>query len=243
MRWPAFHALIARPEVTVGAISGHSMGAHRGDPCRRPPTRGSRRSSRPPPGRSVPAHPPDVPARPPAIPDPSPIRSRGSRRASTSARAATSSTTSAPRPPSRAPTVRSCSSTARDTVVPVGHLRRLVAPAVGARRRPVRRGVETMVVPGGQHSWLYEDAALPADPWPSFLTRGDGRSAGPGRGGGHRRRDACDRIPDGEAPVRAVEETLGRSARSHRSRSPAPHGAAPRASDATVTTAPQSLEP
>lgn len=40
-----------------------------------------------------------------------------------------------------------------DDVVPLGHLRRLAAIA----RRRAGRTVETMVVRGGRHSWLYED--------------------------------------------------------------------------------------
>jgi pimeloyl-ACP methyl ester carboxylesterase len=57
-----------------------------------------------------------------------------------------------------------------DTIVPLSHHRRLVRRAAQARRQPAdqtsarrpRRTppAETMIVPGGGHSWLYEDPAV-----------------------------------------------------------------------------------
>jgi alpha-beta hydrolase superfamily lysophospholipase len=46
-----------------------------------------------------------------------------------------------------------------DQVVPVGHLGRLAAAARRARAGDDTTGppVETLVIPGGEHSWLYED--------------------------------------------------------------------------------------
>jgi uncharacterized protein len=50
-----------------------------------------------------------------------------------------------------------------DQVVPFSHMARLAAAARRARAAdPAAEPVETMVVPGGQHSWLYEDAAYRA---------------------------------------------------------------------------------
>jgi uncharacterized protein len=50
-----------------------------------------------------------------------------------------------------------------DQVVPFPHMGRLAAAARRARETdPEAAPIETMVVPGGQHSWLYEDAAYRA---------------------------------------------------------------------------------
>jgi hypothetical protein len=46
-----------------------------------------------------------------------------------------------------------------DVVVPASHLERLAA-AARAARGPGAPPVETLVVPGGQHSWLYESPAF-----------------------------------------------------------------------------------
>jgi fermentation-respiration switch protein FrsA (DUF1100 family) len=51
-----------------------------------------------------------------------------------------------------------------DDVVPPSHVARLAAAARRARADVAdARPVETMVVPGGQHSWLYEDAMYRAE--------------------------------------------------------------------------------
>jgi uncharacterized protein len=51
-----------------------------------------------------------------------------------------------------------------DDVVPPSHVARLAAAARRARADiPDARPVETMVVPGGHHSWLYEDAMYRAE--------------------------------------------------------------------------------
>ena len=44
-----------------------------------------------------------------------------------------------------------------DTVVPVTHLTRLATAAGNARRRRGNAPVEVLVIPNGNHSWLYED--------------------------------------------------------------------------------------
>ena len=50
-----------------------------------------------------------------------------------------------------------------DQVVPIGHLDRLAAAARSSRLAdPDARPVETLVIPGGQHSWLYEVAGYRA---------------------------------------------------------------------------------
>ena len=118
-------------------------------------------------GRSVPADPPDVPAGPPARSrTPSPTRWPGSRPTSTSGRAGTSSARSArpmPSPGTAGPVLLAHG--ADDVVVPPWHMERLAKAATagrpgpdGPRRRPIRRPLETIVVEGGQHSWLYEFA-------------------------------------------------------------------------------------
>jgi pimeloyl-ACP methyl ester carboxylesterase len=51
-----------------------------------------------------------------------------------------------------------------DDVVPITHLVRLAAAARRARAGDASAGsVETLIVPGGQHSWLYEDARYRAE--------------------------------------------------------------------------------
>ena len=109
-----------------------------------------------------------------------------------------------PRRPSRATADRSCSPTATTTA----SCRRAPGPAGGGRRARARgrradaAPVETLVVPGGQHSWLYEDPGLP---------RGGRRGSSPRRSAARSRPTTAaaiaaatpaERIPDGEDRVR-----------------------------------------
>jgi alpha-beta hydrolase superfamily lysophospholipase len=148
----AFRGLVARPEVTVGAISGHSMGAigailagaaddrvaavvatsAPSDPYRL--TRQTFRLAQ------LPI--PDVIAYPLAwLTTRVYLRPRGHRVATVSASAALVAHV---RP------VLLIHGTA-DDVVPAGHLDRLLRAA-----RAAGRPVESLVIPGGRHSWLYE---------------------------------------------------------------------------------------
>ena len=100
-----------------------------------------------------------------------------------------------------------------------------------------------MVVPGGQHSWLYEDAAYRRIV-AGFLTRAMGGPLEPAVAEDIAAATHATRIPDGEAPFAAVEETLGGFRTLAQVALPgATRAPRPEQSDATITTAPQSLEP
>jgi len=158
----AFAALMARPEVTVGAISGHSMGAIGAIIAAAADLRVAGLVA-----TSSPADPYRLTRqtfRLAHLPIPDPIayplawlttrvylRPRGHRVPDISSTAAIVRY--------RGPVLLIHGD--QDAVVPVGHLGRL-ADAVRAARRnnPEAAPVETMVIPGGQHSWLYE--------WPEY---------------------------------------------------------------------------
>ena len=129
-------------------------------------------------------------------------------------------------------------------MVPVGHLDRLVAAARAARAGdPFAAEVETLVVPGGQHSWLYEDAAY-RRVVAGFLTRAMGGPLEPAVAEDIAAATHATRIPDGEAPFAAVEETLGGFRTLAQVALPgATRAPRPEQSDATITTAAPSLEP
>lgn len=200
----AFRALLERPEVTVGAISGHSMGAigailaaaadervagvvataSPADPLRL--TRQTFRLARLP------------------IPDPIAyplawlttrvfLRPRGHDVGRISAAAALTTYDR--------PVLLVHGDT--DDVVPVGHHERLkkVASAAG-------RTVETLVIPGGRHSWLYEfpeyRRAVAA-----FLAQTLGGPLSPEAAGDVAAATEALRIPDGETPFAAVAAEPG----------------------------------
>jgi pimeloyl-ACP methyl ester carboxylesterase len=94
-----------------------------------------------------------------------------------------------------------------DQVVPVGHLDRLAAAA----RRTRAEGdapVETFVLPGGHHSWLYEDPTYRATV-ARFLTVALGGPLSPDDAGAAAAAAPAERIPDGESRFAAVDETPG----------------------------------
>ena len=156
----AFRTLVDRPEVTVGAISGHSMGAigailaaaadprvaavvassGPADPYRL--TRLTFRLAR------LPI--PDVIAYPLAwLTTRVYLRPRGHRVADISAANAIA----------RYAGAVLLAHGELDVVVQPGHMDRLAAAARAARvGDPAAAPVETLLVPAGQHSWLYEDA-------------------------------------------------------------------------------------
>jgi uncharacterized protein len=206
----AFRTLIARPEVTVGAISGHSMGAigailaAAADPrvaalvassAPADPYRLTRQTFRL-------AHLP--------IPDPIAyplawlttrvyLQPRGHRVADISASAAI---------------VRYAGPILlihgdQDSVVPVGHMARLAA-AVGRARAgdPAAAAIETMIVAGGQHSWLYEYPGYRRAVARMLSTACEGPLE-PDAAGEIAAATHAERLPDAETRFAAMEETRG----------------------------------
>ena len=205
-----FEALVERPEVTIGAVAGHSMGAigailaGAADPrvaavvatsAPADPLRLTRQTFRL-------AHLP--------IPDPIAyplawlttrvyLRPRGHRVPDISATAAIARY--------RGPVLLAHGD--GDAVVPHQHLDRLVAAARAARTTDIAPApVETVVVAGGQHSWLYEDAGY-RRAVAAFLARALGGPLAPDEAGGVAAATPAERIPDGEARFGAVQETPG----------------------------------
>jgi alpha-beta hydrolase superfamily lysophospholipase len=206
----AFETLMERPEVTVGAISGHSMGAigailaaaadprvaalvatsGPADPYRL--TRQTFRLARLP------------------LPDPIAyplawlttrvyLRPRGRRVPDISATAAIARY--------RGPVLLAHGS--EDAVMPVDHLARL-ADAVRAARAgdPGTAPVVTLVVAGGEHSWLYEDPAY-RRAVARMLTVACGGPLDPDTAGEIAAATPAERIPDAETRFAAMEETYG----------------------------------
>jgi alpha-beta hydrolase superfamily lysophospholipase len=200
----AFEALMARPEVTVGAISGHSMGAigailaaaaddriaavvatsAPADPYRL--TRQTFRLARLP------------------IPDPIAyplawlttrvyLRPRGHRAATISASTAL---TTHDRP-------MLLIHGDADDVVPVGHLERLLRRASKSGRR-----VESLVIPGGRHSWLYEFEAY-RRAVAGFLAEALGGPYSPAEAADRAAAVPAARIPAAEAQFDAVNYEPG----------------------------------
>ncbi len=206
----AFRALIERDEVTVGAISGHSMGgigailAAAADPrvaaliatsTPAGPYRLTRQTFRL--------------ARLP-IPDPIAyplawlttrvyLRPRGHIVSQVSATAAIA----------RYDGPILLAHGAEDTVVPSNHLGRLAAAARAARDGEAHpQPVETLVLDGGQHSWLYEDAGY-RRAVAGFLARALDGPLEPSVAEHRAAAVPAQRIPDGEAQFGAVAETQG----------------------------------
>ena len=148
----AFQALIARPEVTGGAIAGHSMGAIGAILAGAADERVAAIVATSSPADPYTPDATDVPPGPPAHPRPDRLSPR---------------LADDPRLPAAArPRVATISASAAlvahdrpillvhgddDDVVPVAHLDRLFRAAAGSGR-----SVESLVIHGGQHSWLYE---------------------------------------------------------------------------------------
>ena len=200
----AFRTLIDRPEVTSGAISGHSMGAigailaaaadervaavvataSPADPLRL--TRQTFRLARLP------------------IPDPIAyplawlttrvfLRPRGHRVGGISAAAALTTYDR--------PVLLVHGDT--DDVVPVGHHRRLMKVASAAGR-----SVESLVIPGGRHSWLYEFPEYRRTV-ASFLASTLGGRYSPEEAGERAAATDALRIPEGETQLDAVAAEPG----------------------------------
>lgn len=97
---------------------------------------------------------------------------------------------------------------ADDVVVPASHLDRLAAAARSTRPRPGDAPVETLVVPEGQHSWLYEFPAY-RSAVASFLARALGGPLTPDEAAEVAAATPAERLPDGEVRFDAVERTPG----------------------------------
>ena len=99
-----------------------------------------------------------------------------------------------------------------DVVVPATHLDRLAAAAREARAGdPFAAEVETLIVDGGQHSWLYEDAGY-RRAVAGFLTRAMGGPLDASRGRGPGGVDGSDADPRRRGPVRGGQGDAGRLA-------------------------------
>ncbi|MGZ8514425.1 MAG: alpha/beta hydrolase family protein, partial [Candidatus Limnocylindrales bacterium] len=204
----AFRVLMDRPEVTVGAISGHSMGAigailaGAADPRvaaivatsgPSDPYRLTRQTFRL-------AHLP--------IPDPIAyplawlttriyLRPRGHDVRSTSASAAFARY--------RGPILLTHGE--QDTVMPSSHLERLARAALASRRGdPGASPVERLRIAGGQHSWLYENPIY-RRAVARFLTESCGGPLDPVAAGEIAAATPAERIPDGEVRFEAMAES------------------------------------
>ena len=227
----AFEALVARPEVTVGAVVGHSMGAigailaGAADPRvaavvatsgPADPYRLTRQTF----------HLAHLP-----IPDPIAyplawlttrvyLRPRGHTVAEISATRAIARY--------RGPILLAHGDA--DQVVPFGHMGRLAAAARSSRGKG-DAPVETLAMADGQHSWLYEEPAYRAAV-ARFLTRALGGPLEPDEAARLAADTHAERIPDGETRFAAVAatpggfRTLAQVAMPGATRLPAPHDAA-----------------
>ncbi len=205
----AFEALVARPEVTVGGIAGHSMGAigailagaadrrvaavvatsGPADPYRL--TRQTFHLAR------LPI--PDVIAYPLAwLTTRVYLAPRGHTVAEISATRAIARY--------RGPILLAHGDA--DQVVPFAHMGRLAAAARASRAGSDSAVVETLAVPGGQHSWLYEDPAY-RSAVARFLTTALGGPLEPDEAARIAAATPSERIPDGEHRFTAVAATPG----------------------------------
>jgi uncharacterized protein len=206
----AYRALVARDEVTVGAIAGHSMGAI-----------GAILAAAAEPGvaavvaTSGPADPYRLTRqtfRLARLPLPDPIayplawlttrvylKPRGHIVADVSATAAIARY--------RGPILLAHGNL--DQVVPFSHLGRLAAAARRSRAGdPDAAPVETLVVDGGQHSWLYEDPAYRSAVG-RFLAQALGGPLAPDEAAAIAAATAVERIPEADQRFAAVEANPG----------------------------------
>jgi alpha-beta hydrolase superfamily lysophospholipase len=200
----AFEALVTRPEVTIGAISGHSMGAIGAILAGAADDRVAAIVA-----TSAPADPYTLTRqtfRLAHLPIPDPIayplawlttrvylRPRGHRVATVSASTAL---TAHDRP------VLLVHGDA-DDVVPIGHLERLLRAAARSGR-----SVDALVIPGGRHSWLYEFEAY-RRAVAGFLAGALGGPYSPTEAADHAAAVLAVRIPSGEVPFEAIEGEPG----------------------------------
>jgi alpha-beta hydrolase superfamily lysophospholipase len=94
-----------------------------------------------------------------------------------------------------------------DQVVPFGHMGRLAAAARRARAGdPGASPVETVAVTGGQHSWLYEDPAY-RSAVARFLATALGGPLAPDDAAAIAAAAPAARLPEGETPFTALDDT------------------------------------
>jgi alpha-beta hydrolase superfamily lysophospholipase len=206
----AFHALVARPEVTSAAIAGHSLGgigallAAAAEPDVAAVVATSAPSD---PGRLTRqtfrlAHLPipDVVAYPLAwFTARVFLRPRGHRIDEVSAASAIRRY--------RGPVLVAHGSD--DAVVPVAHQGRLVRAAERGRAdRPAAANVESLVIDGGQHSWLYEFPEYRAAV-ARFLASALGGPLAPGAAADAARAVEARRLDEEGGPFSAVEDEPG----------------------------------
>ncbi len=206
----AFHALIARPEVTIGAVAGHSMGgigailAAGADPriaaliatsSPADPYRLTRETFR---LAHLPI--PDALAYPLAW-----LTTRVYLQPRHHSVAEISATEAIRR--YRGPVLLAHGSD--DAVVPVRHLARLAAAARAGRAGDTHPSpVETLAVAGGQHSWLYEFPEY-REAVARVAAAALGGPLSPEAAGAIAAATNAQRIPDGETRFAAVEDSPG----------------------------------
>lgn len=205
-----FEALLARPEVTVGAVAGHSMGAIGAILAGAADARVAAVVA-----TSAPADPLRLTRqtfRLAKLPIPDPIayplawlttrvylRPRGHRVPEVSATTAIARYTG--------PVLLAHGD--EDVVVPASHMARLASAVRTARAGdPDAAPVESIVIAGGQHSWLYEDAGY-RSAVARFLAQALGGPLDPDEVGRIAAATNAERIPDGEARFDAVATTPG----------------------------------
>ncbi len=206
----AFRALMERPEVTIGAVSGHSMGAIGAILAAAADPRVAALVA-----TSGPADPYRLTrltfqlARLP-IPDPIAyplawlttrvyLKPRGHHVADTSASAAIARYVG--------PVLLAHGT--EDAIVPPGHMERLAAAARSTRDGNASAAVvETLLVEGGDHSWLYEAVGYRRTV-AGFLSRALGGPYDPAAAADLAAAATAERIPDGETAFAAVEDTMG----------------------------------
>jgi hypothetical protein len=91
----------------------------------------------------------------------------------------------------------------------VSHVTRLATAAGDARRNRGEDPLEVLVVPGGSHSWLYEDP-LYRRTVARFLAEALGGPYTPDEAGERAAAVDCRRLPEGEPGFAAVAEAPGR---------------------------------
>jgi alpha-beta hydrolase superfamily lysophospholipase len=95
-----------------------------------------------------------------------------------------------------------------DQVVPFAHMGRLAAAARATRTGPDEAVVETLAMPGGHHSWLYEEPTYRATV-ARFLTTALGGPLDPDEAARIAAATPAERVPDGETRFAAVDATPG----------------------------------
>jgi dienelactone hydrolase len=95
-----------------------------------------------------------------------------------------------------------------DQVVPFTHMERLAAAARSTRTGAMAASVETLVIPGGEHSWLYEEPDYRGTV-ARFLAASLGGPLTPDEAAAIAGATPAERIPDGEARFAAVAATPG----------------------------------